>query len=49
MEDTNMKKTYITPEMEVVKIAVTQMLAASDRSFANDYASIDGDGDYKDE
>ena len=48
MEDTNMKKTYITPEMEIVKIAVTQMLAASDRSFANENAGIT-DGDYDDE
>lgn len=44
-----MKKTYITPEMEIVKIAVTQMLAASDRSFANDNASIGLDDDYEDE
>ncbi len=29
MEDTTMKKTYINPEMEVVKIATQQMLAAS--------------------
>ena len=48
MEDANMKKTYITPELQVVKIAVTQMLAASDRSFANDDASIGQDGDYED-
>lgn len=43
-----MKKTYITPELQVVKIAVTQMLAASDRSFVNEDASFDGDGDYED-
>jgi len=49
MEDTNMKKTYITPEMEIVKIAVTQMLAASDRSFVNEDAEINSDDDYKDE
>jgi len=29
MEDTNMKKTYINPELEVVKIATQQMLAGS--------------------
>ena len=48
MEDTNMKKTYITPELQVVKIAVTQMLAASDRNFSSEDASFDGDGDYED-
>ncbi len=30
MEDTIMKKTYINPELNVVKIATQQMLAASD-------------------
>jgi hypothetical protein len=29
MEDTNMKKTYINPEIAVVKIATHQMLATS--------------------
>jgi hypothetical protein len=29
MEDTNMKKTYINPELEVIKIATQQMLAGS--------------------
>ena len=29
MEDTNMKKTYINPELEVIKIATQQMLASS--------------------
>lgn len=29
MEDTTMKKTYINPELEVIKIATQQMLAAS--------------------
>lgn len=29
MEDTTMKKTYINPEMEIVKIATQQMLAGS--------------------
>jgi hypothetical protein len=43
-----MKKTYITPELEVVKIAVTQMLAASDRLFSKEDVIIDGDGDYDD-
>ena len=43
-----MKKTYITPEMEVVKIAVTQMLAASDRGFSNTDAGINSDDDYED-
>lgn len=35
MEDTTMKKTYITPELEVVKIAVAQMLAASKVGFGD--------------
>ena len=43
-----MKKTYINPKMEVIKIAVTQMLAASDRNFLNESADIT-DGDYNDE
>lgn len=29
MEDTTMKKTYINPQMEIVKIGTQQMLAAS--------------------
>jgi hypothetical protein len=29
MEDTNMKKTYINPKLEVIKIATQQMLAGS--------------------
>jgi hypothetical protein len=29
MEDTNMKKTYINPEIEIIKIATQQMLAGS--------------------
>lgn len=43
-----MKKTYKTPELQVVKIAVTQMLAASDRSFSSEDVVIDGNGDYED-
>ena len=43
-----MKKTYINPKMEVVKIAVAQMLAASDRGFSNTDAGINSDGDYDD-
>ncbi len=43
-----MKKTYITPELEVVKIAVTQMLAVSDRRFIDENAGINSDGDYED-
>jgi hypothetical protein len=36
MEDTKMKKTYITPELEVVKIASQiQMMAGSPASFDN--------------
>ena len=33
MEDTIMKKTYINPEMVIVKIATHQMLASSPASF----------------
>ena len=29
MEDTTMKKTYINPEIEIIKIATQQMLAGS--------------------
>lgn len=29
MEDTNMKKTYINPEIEIIKMATQQMLAGS--------------------
>ena len=43
-----MKKTYINPKMEIVKIAVTQMLAASDRSFSSSEATFNEDGDYED-
>ena len=43
-----MKKTYINPKMEVIKIAVAQMLAASDRGFSNTDAGINGDDDYED-
>lgn len=45
-----MKKTYINPKMEVVKIASrTQMLAGSPLPTFNDTdAGINGDGDYED-
>ena len=50
MEDAIMKKTYITPELEVVKIANrTQMLAGSPTPDFNDTdATLNGDGDYED-
>ena len=35
MEDTNMKKTYINPELEVIKIATQQMLAGSTLTIDN--------------
>ena len=38
-----MKKTYISPTIEVVKIAVSQMLAVSARGFVNEDASLTGD------
>ena len=38
-----MKKTYINPNIEVVKIGTQQMLAASDRGIANEGASKTGD------
>ena len=44
-----MKKTYINPEMEIVKIAThQQMLTVSNRGIANENAGVNGDGDYND-
>lgn len=43
-----MKKTYINPELEVVKVQTQQMLAVSARPFENTDASTDGGGDYED-
>jgi len=43
-----MKKTYVSPSMEVVKITVSQMLAASSRGFMNEDAEINGSEDYED-
>ena len=34
-----MKKTYINPSLEVVKIATQQMLAVSNRGFSGDAAT----------
>ena len=36
MEDTTMKKTYINPEMEIVKIQTLQMLAASAKEISDE-------------
>jgi len=44
MENTTMKKTYINPKLEVVKIAVHQMLAASPDGFDNSIDTTGGDG-----
>ena len=43
-----MKKEYINPVMNVVRIETQQMLAVSDRGFTNTDASINGSGDYDD-
>ena len=43
-----MKKVYINPTLEVVKIQTQQMLAVSARGIDNVDAGIDGDGDYND-
>ena len=39
-----MKKTYQNPEMEVIKIATAQMLAASVEGFATDLNNTGGSG-----
>ena len=41
-----MKKTYINPEMEIVKVQTMQMLAAS-TELSNTEASVNGSGDYE--
>ena len=43
-----MKKEYINPVMNVVRIETQQMLAVSDRGFTDTDASINGSGDYDD-
>ena len=40
-----MKKTYINPELEVVKIATNGILAASSRDLLDDIAEITGSGE----
>lgn len=40
-----MKKTYINPELEVVKIAIQQMLAASPDGFAKSIDTTGGSGE----
>jgi hypothetical protein len=40
----NMKKTYITPSMETVKIATQQMLAGSNPSVSIGSGSVDAGG-----
>ncbi len=53
MEDNNMKKIYINPEMEVVKIQTMQMLAASqfdtNNEVPDEYGSRKGSFDFDDE
>jgi hypothetical protein len=41
MEDTIMKKTYINPAMQVIKIETQQMLAASDPNVSLGSGSVD--------
>lgn len=50
MEDKTMKKTYIKPQMEIVKVATQQMLAASGEvglkgGSASEWGSHEMDGD----
>ena len=40
-----MKKTYINPELEVVKIATSGILAASSRELLDDIADVTGSGE----
>ena len=40
-EDTTMKKTYIAPTIEVIRIATTQMLAGSLGSNETPYVNFD--------
>ena len=42
MEDTTMKKKYFSPELEVVKVATQQMLAASTQSMGIGSGTQDG-------
>ena len=39
-----MKKTYITPEMEVIKVGAVSMLAASSMGISNDEVDTSGNG-----
>lgn len=39
-----MKKTYITPEMEVIKVGAVSMLAASSMGISNDEVDTSGEG-----
>ena len=41
MEDAKMKKTYINPTLEVLKIATQQMLCESQVSLSSDRQSLD--------
>ncbi len=50
MEDKTMKKTYINPTMEIVKVATQQMLAASgdvllQSGSASEWGAREDDGD----
>ena len=39
-----MKKTYITPEVEVIKVGAISMLAASSMGISNDEVDTSGNG-----
>ena len=42
MEDNDMKKTYINPELEVIKIATQQMLANSTLGYGDPVSTAEG-------
>ena len=43
-----MKKQYVIPEMDIIAIHYSQMLAVSDRSIFNQNATTNTTGDYDD-
>ena len=42
MEDNNMKKIYINPEMAVIKIATQQMMATSNLGYGDAVSTAEG-------
>ena len=41
MENTSMKKTYINPQLEIVKLSAVQLLAGSDPKLGGEYGGGD--------